>query len=156
LNLRNLSKVECTDGELSFDANVRSWLKLHTFSFIGEHVSQIARALRLLLRPEQFLNPIPNPSDSIHTNNSVLQHAHGLRERHYSQQQNEFVSMPHLHLHQRSQMTTPAQTLPLPPRRPWHDHPSHMATHHYVNTKNSKLLLVYLGHAPNELLFIIT
>lgn len=105
-----MSKVECVDGELSFDANARSWLKLHTFSFIGEHVAQIARALRLLLRPEQFLSPIPNPSDSIHTNNSVLQQAHGLlRERHYSQQQNEFVSMPHLHLHQRSQMTTPAQ-----------------------------------------------
>lgn len=135
MNLRNLSKVECSDGELSFDANARSWLKLHTFSFIGEHTAQISRALRLLLRPEQFLNPIPNPSDSIHTNNSILQHPHGLRERHFSQQQNEFVSMPHLHLHhQRSQMTTPAQTLPLPPKRIWQEP---VTSHHYVNTKNS-------------------
>jgi hypothetical protein len=137
LSLRNLSRVECSDGELSFDANARSWLKLHTFSFIGDHIAQISRALRLLLRPEQFVNPIPNPSDSIHTNTSVFHNPHhGLRERHYSQQQNEFISMPHLHL-QRSQTTTPAQTLPLPPRRPW-DPNSAMASHHYVNTKNSK------------------
>lgn len=88
---------------------------------------------------EQFLNPIP--SDSINTNNSILHHPQGLRERHLLQQQNEFVSMPHLHLHQRSQMTTPAQTLPLPPRKPWHDQTT-MASHHYVNTKNSEFILL--------------
>lgn len=142
LNLRNLNAVESGEGVLTFEASARSWLKPHTFSFLGEHTAQISRALRLLLRPDQFLL---NRSGSIQTNNSILQQPHVMidtnlhqRERHHSQNV-DFItnSMPLLHSHQRSAtptaITTPAQTLPLPPRRGrWMQEPPGL--HHYVNT----------------------
>ncbi|CAD5214476.1 unnamed protein product [Bursaphelenchus okinawaensis] len=154
LSLRSLGKVECSEGELSFEASVRTWLKPHSFSFTGDHTAQIHRTLRLLLKPDQFVHPI-NPSDSIHTNPSVLQahpshmnlphgtshaHSHSSRARPV-----DFItnSMPMLAQLPRSNTptiaTTPAQTLPLPPRRNYATDRAGSLVHHYVNTGPTEL-----------------
>ncbi|CAD5220281.1 unnamed protein product [Bursaphelenchus xylophilus] len=151
LSLRSLGKVECSEGELSFEASVRTWLKPHSFSFSGDHTAQIHRTLRLLLKPDQFVNPIPNPSDSIHTNVSVLQahpsHMHLTHGNGHSSRPRpaDFItnSMPMLAQLPRSNTptiaTTPAQTLPLPPRRNYATDRAGSLIHHYVNTGPTEL-----------------
>ncbi|KAI6214906.1 hypothetical protein M3Y94_00323300 [Aphelenchoides besseyi] len=150
LNLRNLNRVECAEGELTFEANARSWLKHHTFSFTGEHTVQISRALRLLLRPDQFLssgsqthpdsfqmnNPVLSQPQMMHDITSQSQHPSGQQPQHLDFATSSMPMLPHpLRSHTPTIATTPAQTLPLPPRRRWMNENQWSNLHHYVNTR---------------------
>ncbi|KAI6201233.1 hypothetical protein M3Y96_00819900 [Aphelenchoides besseyi] len=150
LNLRNLNRVECAEGELTFEANARSWLKHHTFSFTGEHTVQISRALRLLLRPDQFLssgsqthpdsfqmnNPVLSQPQMMHDMTSQSQHPSGQQPQHLDFATSSMPMLPHpLRSHTPTIATTPAQTLPLPPRRRWMNENQWSNLHHYVNTR---------------------